>query len=135
MNQAFRPLTALLASLEPELQPGHYAFVSLGPLRSPNDIPTIASFKEKEGWTLVVEQETAQQHNLTALFTAAWITLTVHSDLAAIGLTAVVSQALADRGIACNIMAGAWHDHLFIPPNQAENAMETLRALQQTASE
>ncbi|MGQ5525695.1 ACT domain-containing protein, partial [Chitinimonas sp. PSY-7] len=108
---------------------------TLGLQRNPDGLPAIASFKEREGWTLVVEEKVAQQNNLTVLFAAAWITLTVHSDLAAVGLTAAVSQALAVRNIACNIMAGAFHDHLFVPIGRAEEAMNALHELQQNVSQ
>jgi hypothetical protein len=35
-----------------------------------------------------------------------------------VGLTA----ALADRGISCNVIAGVYHDHLFVPDDRAEEA-------------
>jgi uncharacterized protein len=66
---------------------------------------------------------------LTILFRAAWITLTVHSDLAAAGLTAAVSSALFEQGISCNVVAAAHHDHLFVPENCAEEALAVLKAL------
>jgi hypothetical protein len=66
-------------------------------------------------------------------FRAAWITLQVHSDLAAVGLTAAFSSALAQAGISCNVVAGMHHDHLFVPVDQAQQAMRSLQALQQAA--
>ena len=58
----------------------------------------------------------------------------MHSDLAAVGLTAAFSQALAQAGIGCNVVAGAVHDHIFVPVAQANDAMAVLQALQQRAS-
>jgi len=66
---------------------------------------------------------------LPIAFTAAWITLTVHSDLAAVGLTATFSQALGQAGISCNVVAGVHHDHLFVPVDAAQSAMDTLQTL------
>ena len=63
-------------------------------------------------------------------FRSAWITLRVHSDLAAVGLTAAFARALADAGIACNVVAGVHHDHLFVPADRAGDALAALRALQ-----
>ena len=59
-----------------------------------------------------------------------WITLSVPSDLTAVGLTAAVSRALADSGVACNVIAGHHHDHLLVPVESAGTAMEVLQALQ-----
>jgi hypothetical protein len=64
------------------------------------------------------------------VFRAAWITLTVHSDLEAVGLTAAVSVALGAAGISCNVVAGTYHDHLFVPAQKAADAMAALRKLQ-----
>lgn len=127
---AINDLSTLLASLEPALDPGRYAYVALPPERRPDGIEALASFREREGWTLVVAAEVAAAQGLPVLFEAAWITLTVHSDLAAVGLTAAFAQALGERGISCNVIAAACHDHLFVPVEQAEAAMEALRALQ-----
>ena len=49
--------------------------------------------------------------------------------LEAVGLTAAVSQALAQAGISCNIVAGYYHDHLFVPADEAKRALEVLEAL------
>ena len=62
----------------------------------------------------------------------AWITLGVTSDLTAVGLTAVVSTALADAGLSCNVIAGLRHDHLLVPHDEAERAMGVLRDLSPT---
>jgi hypothetical protein len=62
-------------------------------------------------------------------FEAAMITLQVHSALDAVGLTAAVSSALADAGIACNVVAGYHHDHLFVPYERGEEAVAILTAL------
>lgn len=61
------------------------------------------------------------------------ITLTVHSDLEAVGLTAAVSSALAAEGIACNVIAGFHHDHLFVPWNRRMEALDVLEALSHDA--
>lgn len=89
----------------------------------------VASMREPEGLSVILPEQVALDLGLPVAFTAAWITLTVHSDLAAIGLTAAFSSALGQAGISCNVVAGVHHDHLFVPVDQAQQAMETLRAL------
>ena len=61
------------------------------------------------------------------------ITLMVHSALDGVGLTAAVAGALAGRGIACNVVAGFHHDHLFVPWARADEALEVLRRLAASA--
>jgi len=58
----------------------------------------------------------------------------VASDLNDVGLTAAVAAALADAGIACNVVAAVHHDHLFVPVEAADAALATLRALQADAA-
>ena len=64
--------------------------------------------------------------------TCAWITLTVHSSLEGVGLTAAVSRALAEADISCNVVAAFHHDHLFVPLKDADRAMKVLRTLSGT---
>jgi len=61
------------------------------------------------------------------------ITLEVHSSLEAVGLTAAVSQALASEAISANIMAGYFHDHIFVPESAGERAMACLTLLSASA--
>ena len=61
--------------------------------------------------------------------------LTVHSDLGAVGLTPAVAYALRDANIPCNVVAAAFHDHLFVPADLAELALGCLHTLQQQADE
>jgi hypothetical protein len=89
----------------------------------------VMQFKEREGTTLIIHKELADRLQLEYSFVAAWITLTVHSSLAAIGLTAAFSTALASRGISCNVVAAYYHDHIFVDKRDLEAAMEVLRGL------
>ncbi len=54
---------------------------------------------------MILEENEALARSLEPRFRATWITLTVYSDLEAVGLTAAVAGALADRGISCNVVA------------------------------
>ena len=62
------------------------------------------------------------------------ITLTVHSSLEAVGLTAAIATELAGLGISANVVAAYYHDHVFVPCAQAEQAVAGLAALGSRAS-
>jgi len=55
--------------------------------------------------------------------------LMVHSSLAAVGLTAAFSTALASNGISCNVVAAYYHDHIFVDTRDLARAMDVLRGL------
>jgi uncharacterized protein len=122
-------LDALLRSLEPALHEGAYVFTSV-PSGQPPPETCVATFREAEGLTLVLPEEDALRLGLPVLFRAAWITLTVHSELAAVGLTAAFAAALTEANISCNVIAAVHHDHIFVPVERAADAMGALRALQ-----
>ncbi|MDX3774998.1 ACT domain-containing protein [Chromatiaceae bacterium AAb-1] len=126
-------LNTLIAHMQPVLNPGRYAFVTLPPGLVLDPSRMIASVREPEGISVVLTEADALELGLTIAFTAAWITLTVHSDLAAVGLTAAFSKALGQADISCNVVAGVHHDHVFVPIEQAQPAMDALHALQQAA--
>jgi uncharacterized protein len=129
-----RDISELLASMKPALNPGTYAFI-IAPAGAhiPQD-QIIASIREPEGLSLVIPEKLARDLALPVVYSASWITLTVHSDLAAVGLTAAFSSALGQAGISCNVIAGVHHDHLFVPVDQAQQAMTVLARLQASAA-
>lgn len=131
---AITDLDTLLTQMRPTLDPGRYAFVVLPHGVTPDPAAVIATMREPEGLSAVLAEHEVRALGLPITFTAAWITLTVHSDLAAVGLTAAFAGALARAGISCNVVAGVHHDHLFVPLDRAQDAMEALRALQQAAA-
>ena len=130
-------LGTLLRSLSPVQHPGVYAFTSI-PAGTFIDMQVlVACIREPEGLSVVLAEADALRLGLPILFRAAWLTLQVHSDLQAVGLTAAFATALGHAGISCNVVAGAHHDHLFVPHAQADAALaalDSLRALQQAAA-
>ena len=126
-------LDTLIASMEPELQPGVYVFASLPHDAAASGAGIVATFREREGLTVVMEEGAARAAGIESLFRAAWITLTVHSDLNAVGLMAAFARALGDANISCNVIAAAYHDHIFVPVDDSARAMDALRNLQRSA--
>ena len=122
-------LATLLRSMSPQLNDGDYVFCTLPDQRIPTGCEVIGSFREREGLTVIVERQQAEQVGLAFDYVAAWITLNVHSALEAVGLTAAFASALGQAGISCNVIAGYYHDHLFVGRADAERAMQVLRQL------
>ncbi|WP_431783783.1 ACT domain-containing protein [Streptomyces chumphonensis] len=123
-----RDLSKLLSDMRPDLRHGAYVFTTVaGP--APDGVRPVASITEDEGSTLVITKEEADAAGLPYDYVAGWITLRVHSALAAVGLTAAVSTALAEAGISCNVVAGYHHDHLFVPYDRSSVAVAVLEDL------
>jgi hypothetical protein len=133
VGQPVSDLDQLLASMHPELNDGVYVFASVPSDTDVSHVAPIATFREREGLTLIVDETVAARAGLPVLFRAAWITLTVHSDLQAVGLTAAVAAALSAAGISCNVVAAAFHDHIFVPVERAEDTLTELIRLQDQA--
>jgi hypothetical protein len=121
----------MIAEMRPLLRPGGYVFTTASDSRP--DLRPIMTFIEDEGPTLIVERSRADAAGLPYDLVLAWITLRVHSALTGVGLTAAVSTALADAGIACNMVAALHHDHVFVPQADAEAALTALTALSAAA--
>jgi hypothetical protein len=133
VDRATPGLADLLRRMEPALQEGTFVFSVLPPGRGPEGLSAVATIREPEGLTVIVPEAVALREGLPCLFRAGWLTLRVHSDLQAVGLTAAVATVLAGGGIACNVVAGAFHDHLFVPIEAARSALAVLRAAQEGA--
>ncbi|MEY8611425.1 ACT domain-containing protein [Parabacteroides segnis] len=58
------------------------------------------------------------------------ISLTVHSSLNAVGLTAAIATKLASKDISANVVAAYYHDHIFVQKEKAGPAMEAIMELQ-----
>jgi uncharacterized protein len=114
-------LTVLLRTMEPMLYPEPYGFaVREGGL----EFTPFATVAEAEGLTVVALLRVLGEGEPWAR-----ISLTVHSDLAAVGLTAAFAGALGREGISCNVIAGVHHDHLFVPWDRRFDALAALEAL------
>ncbi|CAA9198895.1 ACT domain-containing protein [Flavobacterium collinsii] len=121
-----KDLQQLLKSMKPEHNLGDYVFCKVEKLDGVelNDIEMF--FKEKEAITLILKKEIADALKLDYSVVMSWITLTVHSSLEAVGLTAAFSKALSEHEISCNVVAAFYHDHIFIAQKDTEKAMEIL---------
>lgn len=123
-------LGRLLASMQPELLPYVYVFVTI-PKGSavPGGIDPVMIFREREGATLILREEQAMAVDLAGSFRCRMITLTVHSALEGVGFLAAISTRLSAAGIGTNPVSGFYHDHLFVSAERADDAMRVLQEL------
>ncbi|TLU64098.1 ACT domain-containing protein [Thalassotalea litorea] len=130
---AITDLNQLIASMKPELQDGSYVFTTVsGDIKEHLALNPLACFQESEGLTLILEQVQAERANITYEGVFKQITLTVHSSLEAVGLTAAIATALAEQGISANVVAAHFHDHIFVPEEKATKAIRALAALSES---
>lgn len=106
-----------------------HVFCSLPDRSLLQDCEVLGSFREREGLTVILPRQQAERLGLGFDYVAAWITLNVHSALEAVGLTAAFAGALGKAGISCNVIAGYYHDHLFVGQADAGRAMQVLQQL------
>lgn len=122
-------LSLLLTEMNPILNSGKYVFVTIETPYKIDLSNVLMTFKEKEGTTLIIEKNKADLMNLKYDYIAAWITLSIHSALEAVGLTAAVAKALAESEIGCNVVAAYYHDHIFVDYKDADKAIHVLNNL------
>lgn len=124
-------LAKMLATLQPHLHDEEYVFCTMGNGRYGDhpELEPIASFLEAEGLTLVIPKHHADEHGIAYEGVFRCITLSVHSSLDAVGLTAVVATQLTQHHISANVIAAYCHDHIFVPAHHADEALAALHAL------
>ncbi len=124
-------LSVLISSMQPKLVEGEFVFCSLTEWdwQQLGSLQPMGTFQESEGMTVIVEESKAKQCKLNYQQTYRCITLSVHSSLDAVGLTAAFSNALARAGISANVIAGYYHDHIFVNSMDAQQALQQLMKL------
>ena len=121
-----KDLQKLLKTMKPEHKRGDYVFCKVDTLENFNLDEVEMLFREKEAITIILKEEIAVKLKLNYFVVMSWITLTVHSSLEAVGLTAAFSKALSDHNISCNVVAAFYHDHIFVNKKDVTKAMQIL---------
>ena len=116
----------LISNMEPILHKDEYIFTTVPNTdKIPREI-VVCELKEKEGITVVLTKKDADTIGITYQYTFSWITLNIHSSLNAVGLTAAFSTALGNNNISCNVIAGYYHDHIFVNKKDGKRAYDIL---------
>lgn len=126
-----RNLQKLILSMIPVLLDKEYVFGSLiGPSTELlSRLAPMGTFFEEEGLTVIIEKNVADDLNIEYQGVFKCITLSIHSSLDAVGLTAAVATKLTQLNISANVVAAYYHDHIFVPLKDADKALKGLTEL------
>lgn len=122
-------LQKLLKEMKPKLNEGDYVYCTVESKSQAAQLDPLCMFAEEESVTVILPRSKADSMGLSYLTTFAWVTLTIHSSLEAVGLTSAVAKALTEENISCNVVAAYYHDHIFVPMQDGTRAMDVLNAL------
>lgn len=123
-------LATLLATMQPILHDLPCVFCTVSQeAYAQLTVQPIGVFCEQEGVTIILTQAQATSLSLPFNSTWAWITLSVHSSLSAVGFLAAITGRLAQHGISVNPVSAYFHDHLFVAWESREQAMTVLQEL------
>ena len=137
---AEKDLGKLLKGMSPEVVDGKYFLASV----PESEIMVIANYldyitciyREEEGLTILFSEEIEDEiggisgEKVAGPF--ALITLSINSDLSAVGFLAKITDVLAKEGISVNAFSAYFHDHLLVPYERKKDAMEALKKLSAT---
>lgn len=124
-------LKDILVKMNPVLNGDEYVFCNFPHLSAEAllRLNPISTFQEEEGVSLIVTREVADRNGISYDSVFKRITISLHTSLDAVGLTALLSTALAEKGISANVVAAFYHDHIFVPSDKAEVALDAINAL------
>lgn len=128
-----KDLDKLLKGMKPGLVSKEFVFSTISESQFNRlKLNPLLIFKETEGITVIIERKIAEKNSLP--YSNVWklITLTIHSDLSAVGFLARITDKLAKAGISVNVVSACYHDHLFVPVEKADETIEILKKLSES---
>jgi uncharacterized protein len=125
-------LETLLTFLKPKLLDGNFVFCTAAdmPIDEIMALSAVSTYKEEEGVSLILTESAAKSAGFDTSSLFRCITLSVHSSLNAVGLTAAVANKLSSQGISANVVAAYYHDHIYVPSSKADQALSLLNEFQ-----
>ncbi len=130
IQEPVRDRSAIIVGMQSVLKPGHFHFYTT---KDQNVAAALAGtalglYREAEGVSLILSEAEATANGFDLSQPMRCITLSVHSALDGVGLTAAVSAALAAVDCPCNMVAAFHHGHAFVPASRAKEALAVLTA-------
>lgn len=119
-------LDKMLAGLQVERRPGVFTYAAVTVATPELWAAAHGMVTEAEGITLILPVEAAELAGLPIDIELAWLSLMVQSSLEAVGLTAAFAATLGANDIPCNVLAGYHHDHILVPVDKAQRAIDAL---------
>ena len=122
-------LKSLLRNMQPVVVEGEYVFSSVQESQLDDLESPLMIFRENEGSTVIVTRAIAERNGF--VFSSSWglVSLSIHSDLEAVGFLAAITSYLAEAGISVNVVSAFYHDHLFVPYTCVDEVVALLSAL------
>jgi hypothetical protein len=127
-------LESLLKNMKPVIVPGEYVFCSVKENQLKEVKDPLLVFREYEGPTVIITKTDAEQMKLHFDSTWGLISMTIHSDLEAVGFLAIITSYLAKAGISVNAVSAYYHDHLFVPFARVAETVTLLMTLSDSYS-
>lgn len=120
-----------MSRLLPQLAEEEYGFATIPMGRNwPDGLVPLATFAEDEGASIIATVAAFEAAGIECRTGWARISPGLNSELEGVGLTALMSGALAEVGISCNVVAAYHHDHLFVPWERRQEAMQILEEME-----
>lgn len=126
-----RNLTEVLKSLQISCDNIEYGFGTIKTNAIELTSEILGTFKETEGLTVIAQKEYLEKNNIHHEGIYAKLTIEVHTSLELVGLTAVLAKQLGENNISANVIAGYFHDHIFVQYDLREKAIVALNHLKE----
>lgn len=119
-------LSEVLKSLKVSCDNVEYGYASVKDKQINFDNLILGTFKENEGLTIIAPKEYFETNDIQCEGPYAKLTIEVYTSLELVGLTAVVAKKLAENQISANVVAGYFHDHIFVQYGLRQKAIEAI---------
>jgi hypothetical protein len=124
-------LSEVLKTLNVSCDDVSYGFVSVENTQFKFEEGMIGTFQEKEGVTIIATNEYLAKNGLKPEALFAKLTVEIETSLQLVGLTAILATKLAENNISSNVIAGYFHDHIFVQYDARQKALEVLNNLKE----
>lgn len=122
-------LKQTLSSMEVVCDDVEYGFASIPDDSTIDRDKVLATFQENGRLAVIAPKAYLDSKGIENEGPYAKLTIDVHTSLELVGLTAVMSNKLAEHGISANVVAAFYHDHVFVQYGLREKAIGLLEGL------